>query len=386
MKSAQDLLALSSQLAQFLSDAGWRRAAGKRGLSFYFPPAALGMQGGSSSEYSIALPDESLRPGAERIVHDAAEAVRRLYGGHSLDAMLEDATALSMEAAGAATLTSRFVDKSTVSGSMPLLSIKEYLLQLERSLYHSAKFKLGGDSPLNQAAAESFAQGCRFLQTSVGSFVTQVEIPAATLRQADLLGQGEVQTAHVGAAMFSAIEFLVARVLNPETDLDDPDRDIETVMGLFSIDSVDALAKLLIGPGMERVEFAFSAGRSQRRADTGQLTVEKVERLNEFVSFIKRHLTDERDLDVMGAIIELRSRNPEGDRNYIRLVTKYQGDRTIIGATLTNDQYQLAVDAHKKSRAIRLVGNGIRMKTQIRMRKVDELEIVSPPKSDVGTP
>lgn len=197
------------------------------------------------------------------------------------------------------------------------------------------------------------------------------------LRQADLTGHGEVHTAQVGAALFSGIEFLVSRVMNEASG--DADSDIEAAMGLFSIESVDALSKLVVAPGMEQVEFAFSAGRARRTADTGQITAEKVERLHEFVSSVKRHLIDERDLDVVGAIVELRSRNPEGDRNYIRVLTRYHGDRTIIGATLTNDQYQRAVDAHKKRRFIRLVGSGVQMKTQIRMRKVEELQVVSPP-------
>ena len=387
MTRDQDLIALSSQLARFLTEAGWRHTPGKRGLSFYFAPAQLGIRTDGSSEYSIALPDEVLRPGAERLVQDAAEAVRTLYGGQDLESMLEDATALSAEANGQSTLSSRFVDRATSSGSIPLVSLKEYLYQLDRSLYHNATFKLGGESPLNHAAAETFTRSCRFLQTSEGSFVTEVEIPAMRLRAPDVLGQGEIQTTHVGAAMFSAIEFLVTKVLNaegpslgaePRTDSDSTavEQDLETALGLFSVDSVDALSKLLVNPAMERVEFAFTAGRARRKADTGRLEPDKLKRLQGFVSFIKGHLVDARDLDITGAIVELRSRNPEGDRNYIRVVTKYHGDRTIIGATLSNDQYQVAVDAHKRSRAIRLVGNGVQMKTQIRMHKVDQLQIV----------
>ena len=76
----------------------------------------------------------------------------------------------------------------------------------------------------------------------------------------------------------------------------------------------------------------------------------------------------------MGTIVELRSRDPEGDRNHIRVVADFYGDRTFITATLTNVQYQRAVDAHRNKRDVRLVGKGIRLKTQVRIAELQSFD------------
>jgi hypothetical protein len=95
-------------------------------------------------------------------------------------------------------------------------------------------------------------------------------------------------------------------------------------------------------------------------------------RLKEFLDYIRDQLRGENDLDVSGTIVELRSRDPEGNRNYIRVVTVFHGDRTFISAALSNEQYQRAVDAHRNKRQVRLRGNGTRLKTQIRLLEVTD--------------
>ena len=59
--------------------------------------------------------------------------------------------------------------------------------------------------------------------------------------------------------------------------------------------------------------------------------------------------------------------DPEGNKNYIRVVTQFHGDRIFVSATLTNEQYQHALDAHSRKQQVRLKGNGIRLKTLIRV-------------------
>lgn len=372
MKRYDNLAALSGKLAQFLRDAGWRLAKGSRGLTFYAAPETLGIRG----EYFIALPEDVRRTGAERVVHNAAEALRALYGIDDIGALLDQATALSVDDVQPTTIISRFVDSKTSSGTMPLASLKEYLDQLGRSLYAGAKFKLGGDTPVTQLLAKRFADDSRFLQTAEGSFIAKVEVPGWVLRQADLFGGEEVRAAAVTAAIFSAIEFLNARVIDPTEPSIDEDV-LRDSISLFDVELLETLAKLLIGPGMEQIDFTLEAGMTRRMTGTGRLTDERISRLKEFVAFVREHMRGEDDIDVTGAIVELRSRNPEGDRNYIRVVANYFGDRVALGATLTNEQYQVAVDAHKQNRPVRIRGHGVRLKTQIRIQRTEVLEVAS---------
>jgi len=360
-RRADDISVLAGKLRTFLNDAGWVEGRHINGLQFYFPPQSLGIQG----KYSVALPDDVSRSGMGAILHGAADSLREIYGYSSIGPLLDRAAALSTETSQAR-FVSRFVDLSTRAGNIPLYALGEYLTQLEKGLYNSAMFKLGGHDSKSRGLAQQFAKQCQFLQTREGSFVASVEVPSSVLRQGDLFGHDPVESIQVCSSMFSAINFLTDRVLNDAERLDS-DAALADAIALFDVEFLDSLAKMIIAPSMRTIEFTLEVGTSLRTTSTGTITNEKADRLKEYVAFIKKHLRGEDDVAVTGSIVELRSRDPAGNKNHIMVVTKYHGDRTFISATLNNDQYQQAVDAHKKKRMVTLRGNAIRLKTHIRM-------------------
>lgn len=252
---------------------------------------------------------------------------------------------------------------------MPLYALGEFLSQMEKGLYSSAKFKLGGDDSAIRAIASRFAKECLFLQTSVGSFVASVEIPKTTLRQADLFGNSMIDSTHVCSSLFSAIDFINARVINDTQPFDAEDSLVDAI-ALFDVELLDALSKMIVSPGMESIDFSLEVGNSFRTSTTGWITEAKADRLKEYVAFIKNHFRGVDDIEVTGAIVELRSRDPESNKNYIRVVVQSHGDRTFVSATLNNEQYQRAVEAHRTKRPVTISGNGARLRTQIRITEV----------------
>lgn len=359
-----DQAILTEKLRAFLIDAGWSEGREARGLKFYFPPPSLGVQG----KYSVALPDDPSRPGVGSLLHSATDSLMDLYGYSRLGALLERAATVSTDSRPAK-IVSRFVDATTRAGAMPLHALGGFLTHMEKGLYSSAKFKLGGDDSLIRAAASRFARDCLFLQTQVGSFVATVEVPKTTLRQASLFGQEAVESAQVCSAMFSAIDFLNARVLNDTQPLDSQEA-MSDALALFDVELLEELSKMIASPNMESIDFTLEAGESIRSSSTGWITEEKAARLKDYVAFFRKHLREENDIEVTGSIVELRSRDPESNKNYIRVVAQYRGDRIHVSAALSNAQYQSAVDSHRKKRMVTIRGSGVRLKTQIRIASV----------------
>jgi len=363
-RRTDDIAVLAERLRAFLVDEGWVEGRQGSGLRFYVPPQSLGIEG----KFSVALPDDPGRSGMGALLYGAADSLREIYGYSTVGGLLDRAAVLSTTASFAR-LVSRFVDLTTRAGAMPLYALGEYLSQLEKGLYNSAKFKLGGEDSKVKAAAQRFSKDCQFLQTQEGSFVASVEVPNSILRQGDLFGHEPVESIQVCSSMFSAIDFINGRVLNTAEKLDS-DASLADAIALFDVELLDALAKMIIAPNMQMIDFALEIGTSLRTSSTGTMTGDKIDRLKGYVAFIKKHLRGEDDVEVTGSIVELRSRDPDGNRNYIMVVAKYQGDRTFISATLNNDQYQQAVDAHKKKRSVTLRGNATRLKTHVRMVEI----------------
>jgi hypothetical protein len=242
---------------------------------------------------------------------------------------------------------------------------------MEAGLYRSAKFKLGEETKETKLIAQRFAKECLFLQTEQGSFVAKVEIPHSVLKQGDLFGAAPIVSTEVCSSFFSALQFLNENILDSDNAFDE-ERTLDDSLALFDVELLESLTKVLVEPDMNAIEFSLQVGTQVRTSSTGPLSEERKARLKDFLNFVREQLRGENDLDVSGQIVELRSRDPEGNKNYIRVVSDYHGDRTFISATLTNDQYQLALNAHRDKRRVRLRGNGTRLKTQIRLTEITE--------------
>ena len=367
-RQATDAVALEERLRSFMIDAGWTQTRSDRGLAFFSPPASLGIRG----KYTIALPNDPAQASVSGLIHDAADALVQVYGYGRVGDLLNRAASLN-DLDQSTRIISRFLDDSTRTGAIPLTAISAYVSSMETTLYRSAKFQLGAETKAVDLAARQFAKDCFFLQTSVGSFVAKIEIPATVLRQPDLLGTPPLDSTEVTSSLFAALDFLNDRIIGSDVDFDDADT-LANAISLFDVELLTSIADVLLEPEVDTIDFSFEFGTRIRTTSTGWLSADKRSRLKDFVVFVTEQLRGEDSIDVVGSIVELRSRDPAGDRNNIRVVANFQGDRAFITATLTNVQYQIAVDAHRNKRNVRLVGRGIRLKTQVRVTELQSFE------------
>jgi len=388
-----ELQKLLDDLRSFLNEAGWVEVARKeiqrsgsqveggpsvidrkldvrlaQQVAFFIPPQSLGIQG----KFSVALPVEPTSRNSAGLLHGAANSLVDIYGYGDLSDLLNRAAGTLGNQSGPTRFVTRFVDSSIRNGSMPLSSIVAFTSNIQAGLYRSAKFKLGSESKENNLIAQRFAKDCFFMQTEEGSFIAKVEIPNTVLKQGDLFGGEVVASAEVCSALFSAVEFLNLRILGTDEAFDTTES-VADALALFDVELLQSLTDMVIDSGVENIDFSVEIGTQRRLSSTGTLSSEKKQRLKDFYDFVYHQLRGENGLDVTGSIVELRSRDPEGSKNYIKVVTQFHGDKTYVSATLTNEQYQRAVDAHKQKKHVTLKGNGIRLKTHVRMNGAIEL-------------
>lgn len=366
----KDLSSLTQRLREFLGERNWELVKQSNGLSFYRPPEELGIKG----KFSIAVPDEVERQGMAGLVSSAADSLSEIYGFASVGDLLNKSASFS-DYSRPTRLIARFLDyKHVRHGSMPLSSLSAYTFNLYQGLYRTAKFKLGSDNHESKIIAESFVKDCSFLQTEIGSFVAKVEIPHLFLKQEDLFGGEALVSTEVCSSLFSGLKFLNDRIISDVESLESQSL-LGDALSLFDVDVLESLTKVVVEPEIETIDFTIEVGTQVRTSSTGLLTPEKSKRLKDFFELVKDQLRSENDLNIVGSIVELRSRDPEGNKNYIKVVSVFHGDRTFISATLSNEQYQMAVEAHKNKRSVRLSGRGLRLKTQLRMLNIDSFSV-----------
>lgn len=370
-KPAKDFTLVVGNIAEFLTSQGWVQGREKAGLRYYDAPASMGVTGG----FAVALPTDPLRPGIDNLIVSALDTLGSLYD-RNLSGLYEQVAATN-DLTSPTTLSVRFLDDQTAQGVMPLPSIAAFVTGIEKTIYEAVKFKIGDTSKSTVEKASRFLRDCAFLQTARGSFVASIELPAVMLRQPQLFPDSPpaLASSQVCTSLFSAIKFLNEHILQSTVDYETHDL-IANALELFNPELLDALSTVLIGPEVAEIEFAMRTGDQRRATSTGQLTPEITGRLREYVKFIREHLHGIDLIDVQGPIVELRSRDPHGNRNHIGIATTLQGDRTFVTATLNNEQYDVAVVAHRAKGVVRLKGKGMQLKTQLRVTEIEIFETV----------
>lgn len=364
--SPEDLESLAENVRAFLAQAGWRQEKQAKGLVFFSPPESLRFRG----KYSVALPDGVPKPNMAGMLYGAVNSLADIYGFGSIGALVNRAASL-VDSSRPAKIVTRFVDSSTAKGGLPLTALAAYAAGLEKGLYNSAKFKLGRETKENKIIAEQFVKECVFLQTEHGSFITKVEIPYGILRQGDLFGAEPVVSTEVCSSIFSGLQFLNDRILGGDDDFESP-LIVENIIALFDVELLESLTGVVVDPQIDSLEFSLEIGTQIRTSSTGWLSDDRRDRLKKFLKFVRDQMRSEREVEISGSIVELRSRDPNGHNNHILLVSDFQGDRTFASATLNNEQYRRAVDAHKNKREVRLKGSITRLKTQVRFNSLAE--------------
>ncbi|MBK6845492.1 MAG: hypothetical protein IPG88_24890 [Gemmatimonadetes bacterium] len=90
--------------------------------------------------------------------------------------------------------------------------------------------------------------------------------------------------------------------------------------------------------------------------------------------FAKSRLAADREIDVIGRIVELRSRRPDRRRNHVGVSAILDDREVFIAVKMSKQDHPYAVTAHNRNNRVRLRAAVRRMKTQLRVIRLDSFE------------
>jgi hypothetical protein len=80
--------------------------------------------------------------------------------------------------------------------------------------------------------------------------------------------------------------------------------------------------------------------------------------------------------EVYGKIVQLSSKDVDSDSNTIRMESQVKKVKSTITMKLSPDDYQLACDAHKNNKTIKLKAEMEKNKTQYRVTDLQEFKVL----------
>jgi hypothetical protein len=332
-------------------------------LSF-LPPAVLELP----QDYRLYLPQSDETEGGREVVSRVVRALADLYD-------LSDDDVLSVIGALDSILAIQLRSRDYESGSLPFLRFEGVIEKLRKTLLHTAAFVLT-DTPTVETVpeeAQTYLARCRFLQTAVGSFVARVQLPEREpLAEATLFDEA-VPSTDVSATLVDAFAFVTGRVLTSDNSVF-TDEAFEENAHAINIDVFRDIGELLEKSGADNVNFTLTSSSGEQTISSGRLTPEGFARLDTFVEFARQRLAADQQIDVIGRIVELRSRRPDRRRNHVGVAAILDDHEVFIAMTMGKQDYPYAVMAHNRNRLVRVKAAVRRLKTQLRVIKLEVFE------------
>lgn len=108
---------------------------------------------------------------------------------------------------------------------------------------------------------------------------------------------------------------------------------------LLSIEALNSISSMLVKSRMEEVDFTFSKNGSSKTIKLTGIKTSNLKKLQDYVSFLEG-IDEEKmvTVDCSGKIIEMKSKNPQGDNNSVLIQTNDERNKKI---TASHKEYKL---------------------------------------------
>lgn len=322
-----------------------------------------------SDDFILTLPAKDNFMDSQNILRQISQSIADLYDMSlpSLEKIFsENSTIFSI----------RLSDKNTATGEMPFSNFEAVMEKIKKLFLDAATFAIQAKPIIENIADEAYdyLNNCIFQQTEEGSFVAKIKLPKNIyLIEPNLFEKG-ISSVKVNENIIKSFDLVVNNILKNDRSVYEDDF-IKTNNDLINVNILEDIEDIFKKSKTKQINFSFLDINDYKTLDPEELTEQRKELLVNYINFLKDKFLEQIDLDVTGKIVELRSRNPESDKNYILILCIEDGRYSWVGAHLNNEQYDLAIQAHRDNKEIRLLGVGKKLKTQLSCTKVININI-----------
>jgi len=266
-------------------------------------------------------------------------------------------------------------DEYTKDGTIGLSRFEGLVESLQSMLLDAAAFAVSEDPLIEEIPRQAhlFLENCRFLQTARGSFVANVQLPAAAKVSSVLFPEDAPTAEAVSQRLLDTLGLVVGPVFASHSEVFS-DRFVAEHLDLLNVNVLTDIRDLFNRAGDSSLSFSFMAVDSTNAVATGALTPGKRAAVAEYVKFVTDRVASTTEIDTKGHIVELRSRDPKSYRNYILVQAPVENELVYVGLRLSKQLYQVAIQAHRDNRAVRIRGRAKRLKTQYKVVELVDLE------------
>jgi len=224
----------------------------------------------------------------------------------------------------------------------------------------------------NTEESERYLNYCNFFKNDAGSLITKIQLPNKEEIKERTLFESGIQGFQINKQLLDITNFINEDIIGFE-NFEPTEEFLVQNKRYISVNVSEKLKKLYQETGYSDIEISLNGTQLSEISKTKEINKEKVDKLSTFSKTVKEKMKDISINEVYGKIIELKSKNVEGDQNSMIVVGKIKNVESRIMVILNSKQIKQATESFKNNKIVKIDAIFEKEKTQHRVKELREL-------------
>ncbi|WP_147320707.1 hypothetical protein [Hymenobacter lapidiphilus] len=323
-----------------------------------------------SSSVKITLPLTDNNEFDNSLLHKVVDFISEFYefpSGELISSFIKNSAIFSTQ----------LIDESTTHGNVPFLRYEHHLQELKNLLLNNASFGVSGKHYVKDIPEEAntYLNLCSFLQTERGSFISKIQLPSSIDLSVNLFEEYSVQSDSINNKLGSVLKFVVDDIYkSPANDIYSVEH-VKQNAQLINIDVFENINNIFKRTGVGEINFALLGADFDLKIESGVVGVDEFKQLENYIDLASTVFANHVEIDSRGRVIQLRSSHAKGSKNLV-IISRSQSNLKPIHVELENNQYDLAITAHKAKSNVFIKGTALETKQYLRIVRLMDFHVV----------
>lgn len=329
-------------LIDFLISRYWVKSEIKNRNDIFLPPANLNF----NDSYKLYIPNKTDKSDFEAGIIKSLEILSSIYSDdidELVSVIIEDRQILEFH----------IEDDSIKNGHPSITKFDVFLGKVKDILHDNATFVITKKPHFydNIEEAERYLNLCNFFKNSSGSLISKIQLPNNEDIKEKTIFEDSIKGGDINRRLINVIDFVNTELLT-ENFIEPDESFILNNQEKISINVINKIKDFYKGANLTDIDITLKGTGNNIKTSVKELNNEKIGNLNKFTKIVREKLNEIHEGDVYGKIIQLASKDVEGDKNTIKVEAEIKKVKAIVQLQLSPQDYQLAIIAHSKNRTV----------------------------------
>ena len=225
----------------------------------------------------------------------------------------------------------------------------------------------------NTEEAERYLNLCNFFKNDKGSLITKIQLPNnEEIKEGNLFEIG-ITGSQINKNLIEITSFINKDIIG--NDNFKPEDDFLILnKKLLSVNVTNKIKELYTSIDLADIDITLKSTEKNIKTSVKDLNNEKIDNIKNFSRVVREKMKEISENDVYGKIIQLSSRDVDGEKNTIKVEGLIKNIKSTIVVQLSSDDYKLATDAHKANQSVLINGILEKEKSQYKVIELKKFE------------